>query len=464
VSAQKGRVLIPPSNGHEDVEDLFENGAIAIHLVGADGTILRANRAELALLGYAPEEYIGRNIREFHADSDTIQDILTCLSRGQKLNWYPARLRAKDGSIRHVEITSSVRFKEGEFLNTRCFTRDVSQLRAAEEKLREKEQYLSDILDALPAAVYTTDAQGRITYFNQKAVELAGRVPELGKDEWCVTWRLRNIDGTPLPHDQCPMAIALKEKRPVRGAVAYAERPDGKLIPFTPYPTPLINQRGELVGGINMLVDITEQRKREEHIEFVMRELSHRSKNLLAIVAAIANRTMRASENFDQFQEKFSKRMDAMARAHDLLIQNSWAGADIRDIVQAEIKGFLGNEAEQRIVTKGEGILLKPSVVQNLSLAIHELATNAMKYGAFAMEGGSVEVEWAEGGDNSVSFSWCERTNLQAAEAAGSGFGTHLLKTLFRHSDIRLTPTGLNFSGLLDHASVAPPAKTADQN
>jgi PAS domain S-box-containing protein len=435
-----------------DLEDLFENGAIAIHLVGADGTILRANRAELDLLGYAAEEYVGHNICEFHADADTIHTILTCLSRGERLNWYPARLRAKDGSIKDVEITSSVRFEDGEFLNTRCFTRDVTELRAAQKKLEHKERYLADILNALPAAVYTTDAQGRITYFNQQAVHMAGRIPELGKDEWCVTWRLHHEDGTPLPHDECPMAVALKENRPVRGAVAYAERPDGKMVPFTPYPTPLHNECGELIGGVNMLVDITEQKEREKQIEFVMHELSHRSKNLLAVVMAVANRTIRSSENLDEFQDKFMQRIGAMARAHDLLVKNSWAGADIREIVESEIARYLGNENDSRTTLSGQSILLKPSVAQSLSLAVHELATNAMKYGAFAGETGLVEIEWSERDDSSISFAWREKVRLEPPVPASRGFGTHVLGSLFRDSAIRLTPSGLNFSGILDHA------------
>src|SRR3954447_12733105 len=120
----------------EDLEDFFENGVVALHLVGADGTVLRANRAELELLGYAREEYLGRHIAEFHADTDTIGDILARLSRGERLDKYPARLRAKDGSIRHVLISSSVQFRDGRFVNTRCFTLDVTGLRAAEERQR----------------------------------------------------------------------------------------------------------------------------------------------------------------------------------------------------------------------------------------------------------------------------------------------------------------------------------------
>lgn len=118
-----GRTAVPTKQHMEDYEDFFESGAVALHLVGEDGTILRANRAELDLLGFTAEEYVGRPISQFHADSDTIREILARLSGGEKLNRFPARLRAKDGSIRHVEITSSVQFRGGKFLNT-----GVSQL------------------------------------------------------------------------------------------------------------------------------------------------------------------------------------------------------------------------------------------------------------------------------------------------------------------------------------------------
>lgn len=115
------------------------------------------------------------------------------------------------------------------------------------------------LLEALPAAIYTTDAGGHITFFNQAAADFWGGRPELGKDKWCGPWRLFLPDGTPLPHEQCPMAVALKENRPIRGARAVAERADGTRVTFLPYPTPLRDSSGNLVGAVNMLVDITEQ-------------------------------------------------------------------------------------------------------------------------------------------------------------------------------------------------------------
>src|SRR3569832_1392167 len=134
----------PKALGTTDpLEDFFENGALALHLVGADGTILRANKAELDLLGYSREEYIGRNVAEFHADEERICEILVRLSKGERLDQYPARLRTKDGAIKHVLISSCVNFRDGKFVNTRCFTLDVTEQRKAEARLREQDQRLA---------------------------------------------------------------------------------------------------------------------------------------------------------------------------------------------------------------------------------------------------------------------------------------------------------------------------------
>jgi two-component system, chemotaxis family, CheB/CheR fusion protein len=118
-------------------------------------------------------------------------------------------------------------------------------------------------LEALAVAVYTTDAAGRITYFNQAAVDLWGRRPELG-EEWCGSLRLFHLDGRPMAHADCPMAIALRENRPVRGSTAIAERPDGRKVAFEPFPTPLRAADGTLIGVVNVLVDVTERMAAEE--------------------------------------------------------------------------------------------------------------------------------------------------------------------------------------------------------
>ncbi len=246
------------------LRDFIEVASVAVHSVSEDGTILWANRAELDLLGYSREEYIGSNISEFHADQQVINDILLRLSRGETLRAYPARLRHKDGSLRHVAIDSNGLFDNGDFVQFRCITRDVSSQIAAEQKLREAEKSYQELIESLPVAVYTTDAVGRITHYNQEAARFAGREAERGKDRWCVTYRLYRPDGTFLPHEECPMAVALKTGQPVRGVEAIAERPDGTRAYFMPYPTPIKDETGAVLGGINVLVDITHRRQDEE--------------------------------------------------------------------------------------------------------------------------------------------------------------------------------------------------------
>lgn len=121
-----------------------------------------------------------------------------------------------------------------------------------------------EIIEGLSAPVYVTDAEGRVTHFNSACADFAGRQPVAGEDRWCVTWRLFTTDGAFLPHDECPMAVALRERRPVRGVEAIAERPDGTRVHFQPFPTPLFDKDGAFIGAVNLLVDISD-RKRVQH-------------------------------------------------------------------------------------------------------------------------------------------------------------------------------------------------------
>lgn len=115
------------------------------------------------------------------------------------------------------------------------------------------------VLDRLPVPVYTTDAEGSVTYWNQACVDFAGRQPQLGHDRWCVTWELYTTTGDRLLHEDCPMAEAIRQKCEIRGDVAIALRPDGSRRAFTPYPTPLLDDAGNLTGAINLLIDVTEE-------------------------------------------------------------------------------------------------------------------------------------------------------------------------------------------------------------
>jgi PAS domain S-box-containing protein len=535
----------------DDLEDFFENGAVGLHVVGSDGTILRANKAELDMLGYSSSEYVGRHVADFHIDQPVIGDILAKLARGEPLNRCPARLRAKDGSVRHVLITSNARFQDGKFVKTRCFTFDVTEAKLADERVHEGEKRFREILEALPAAIYTTDAQGKITFYNQAAVDLAGRTPELGSDAWCVSWRLYSPDGAPLPHDQCPMAIALKEKRANRGAEAIAERPDGSRVRFQPYPTPLFDRQGRLTGAVNMLVDITDRHRAEEqsallaaivassddaivsktlegritswnaaatrifgyqaeemvgqsikriiplelhgeedHIlaqlrrgeriehfdtqrvtkngdrvdvsltvsplrdksgkiigaskvgrdvtqrkqadklhALLLEELSHRVKNTLATVQSIANQTVHLARSPGEFAESFSGRLQALARTHAILTENTWRGADMLSLMRDQL--LVGEREDARISYSGPSATLDPQCGLHLALVVHELGTNARKYGALSVPNGHVSVKWVVRSDGEgchLLLEWKERGGPAVVAPTARGFGTALIE------------------------------------
>lgn len=119
---------------------------------------------------------------------------------------------------------------------------------------------IQPVIDAVAAPIYLTDTNGVVTHFNKACVDFAGRLPEPGRDRWCVTWKLYTLEGQRLPHESCPMAVAVIHQRPVRGVSAVAERPDGTRVAFTPFPTPIFHD-GEFAGAINIFVDIASTRQ-----------------------------------------------------------------------------------------------------------------------------------------------------------------------------------------------------------
>jgi PAS domain-containing protein len=131
-------------------------------------------------------------------------------------------------------------------------------LSQAQSLARDEGDGLHAALQDSPGAIYITDPDGVVTWFNAACIALTGRDPRVGEDRWCVTWKLFTDDGVFLPHDQCPMAVAIRERRPVRGVTAVAERPDGSRVRFLPYPTPLWDADGAFLGAVNLLVDITD--------------------------------------------------------------------------------------------------------------------------------------------------------------------------------------------------------------
>lgn len=294
--------------------------------------------------------------------------------------------------------------------------------------LRERERRFRRLLDALPAAVYTTDAAGRITYYNEAAVALWGHRPPLGTSEWCGSWKLFWADGMPMAHNECPMAIALKEDRIVRGMEATAERPDGTRVPIIPYPTPIHDESGKLVGAVNMIVDISDRKRAEEQQALLVRELHHRVKNTLATVQAIMGSTARSVDNIEDFKTALFGRIQSLAKTHLLLADDDRA-VNFYEILRGELGAF-DDGSKNRVVLSGPEVPLPSQLAVSLGMAIHELTTNAAKFGALSVYGGKVAVAWKVtigATRRTLTFDWVESDGPPVAEPQRHGFGSRLL-------------------------------------
>jgi PAS domain S-box-containing protein len=240
------------------------------------------------------------------------------------------------------------------------------------------------LLEALPAAIFTTDAEGRITFYNRAAKDLAGREPVLGVDNWCVTWRLYRPDGTLLPHDECPMAITLKEDRALSGVEAIAERPDGTRVPFLAYPSPIHDASGRLIGAVKMMVDISDRKEAEHKIRALMSELNHRVKNNMQMLQSLlgaAEREATSGEARDALGDAV-RRVGAMAAAQQGMYSASATEFEAGPFLESLCRNASQSFGRKADIRNGEasGQLPNDAAIP-LALIINELITNAVKHG-----------------------------------------------------------------------------------
>lgn len=266
------------SQSQKELKDFVENASVGLHWVGPDGKIIWANKHELDSLGYKENEYIGHHISEFHHSQEKINDILTRLGNNDTIRSYEAQLKCKDGSIKHVLISSNVYFEDGKFIHTRCFTKDITEKKKLELEIQEGEKALREaerqrwatfrhLLDKLPAGAYTCDEKGLITYYNEKAVEVWGREPKLNDplDRYCGSFKLF-IGDEAVQHESCWMAKALLTQEEYNGKEVIVEQPNGNRITVLAHANPIYDDSNNLIGAVNVLVDINERKKIENYL------------------------------------------------------------------------------------------------------------------------------------------------------------------------------------------------------
>jgi PAS domain S-box-containing protein len=330
--------------------------------------------------------------------------ILARIRRGELVDHFETVRQRKDGSLIDISLTiSPVRDEHSNIVGASKIARDITERKQADARLQESERRLKDLLAAIPAAIYTTDAEGRVTYYNDKAVELAGRRPTLGSDEWCVTWTMLSPDGTPLPYDERPMTLTIKDGRAIQSAEAIAERPDGSRTPFIPLSTPLRDAHGTIVGAINVLVDVSERKQAETQQRILFDELNHRVKNnmqmLQSLLTLARNRT--TSPEAKQVLSEATSRIASMTAAQQVLYHTTDASHfSAPEFLKAVCDALRHSVArDTTIVCESGDFCLPNDAAMPLALIINELLTNAVKHGARRSGNLSVRVGLMREGD-----------------------------------------------------------------
>jgi PAS domain S-box-containing protein len=403
-------------NSTQRIAAIVDSSDDAIISKDLNGVITTWNKGAQRIFGYLPEEVIGKPITILiPADRRNEEDaIIEQIRRGQRVEHYETVRQRKDGGLIDISLTvSPVKNAQGRIIGASKIARDITERKQSRE-----------ILGALPEAVYTTDSTGHLTYYNDAAANFWGYRPKLGDAQWCGSWRLLRLDGSHLPHHECPMALAIKENRPIRGVEAIAERPDGTRVPFLPFPTPLHDASGKVVGAVNMLVDITERKRNDEQIAILAREAEHRAKNVLATVQAAVNLTH--ADTAEGVKEAIAGRIQALANVHALFVESRWNGAELHSLVTQELAPYC-QAGGTRVLIDGAKILLETATAQTIAVFLHELATNAAKYGALSAPEGQIQVEWSQAADGRFVLRWTETGGPPVKPPTRQGFGTRVM-------------------------------------
>ena len=301
-------------------------------------------------------------------------------------------------------------------------------------RMGAKEKELEAVLRATPFMLTRCSRELRFRFVSESYAAMFGRRPEDLVGKPIVEVIGEEAFGTILPHVEKVLGgdqVEYEARLAYQGIAA-------RVIRFV--YTPDKNEHGEVIGWVASLLDVTDQKQAQERERTLLLEIQHRSNNLLAVIQAIAHQSFADRNSPAEAKAAFESRLQALARVNLQLMQSNWQGVEVGEIVRQELEPFV-----DRSTVDGVNVVLGPQQAQNFSLALHELATNACKYGALSNDIGHVEIAWAitgNGQGRTLSFRWREQGGPPANEPAQCGFGTTLLKATFPGITLHYPPQG----------------------
>jgi PAS domain S-box-containing protein len=437
----------------------FENATVGIAHVAPDGRWLRVNRVLCRIVGYSADELVSKSFQDITHPDDLASELphVEEMLDG-KINSYQMdkRYLRKDGAIVWVRLTvGCVRKIDGSVDYFVKVAEDISSRRQAEEELRNSEERFRASLVCSPLPIVLFDDREQILGISQSWLDQSGYSRE----------ELRRVeDWTTRACGERSSEVLEQIRRimPTEPVAHSSERmirtKDGRERLWSFVSSSLGTQSDGHRVFVTVGQDVTERRAHEDQVQVLLGEVNHRAKNMLTLVQAIARQT--AARGPEDFIAHFSERIEALAANQDLLVQSEWQGVDAGDLVRAQLAPF-ADLIGSRIAVQGPKLQLKGAAVCPIGLALHELATNATKYGALSTDKGRVDISWGIVGDT-FTLSWTEREGPPVSAPKRRGFGVTVMKAMVERSvDGRVeddyAPSGLTWRLTCRAANVLEP-------
>ncbi len=417
---------------------IYDTAPIGLAFLSPDCRYLQINKRLTEICGISVEEHLGCSVREcVPALADSVEAIVRrVIETGEPVTGIEVAGQRSDDTEGRSWITywHPIFGSNHEIVGVNVAAEEITERKRAEAALRASEQQFRTLADSIPQLLWISEANVRIFWFNLRLSEFAvvraedipGQdwvavlSPDIGREDW-----VKSLE----------IGAAFETELHLCGK-------DGRYRPFLTRVVPLRDSNGAVYHWIGTHIDISEQKRREENIRLILDEQSHRSKNLLMVVAAIAQQTARYAEDVREYHAQFAERLAALAHSHDLLVKDNWNGAPLSDLVAAQLKPF-GGVDHCRIDATGPPLVLNPEAVQYLGLAFHELATNASKHGALSGIRGHVSIQWLVDTENhKVCLGWRESQGPLVVPPRRRGFGHVVIE--------QIVPRALNGVGALD--------------
>jgi PAS domain S-box-containing protein len=411
----------------------FDSAVAGIAHIGHDGRWIRVNKALCRILGYPADELLTKTFHDVTHPDDLAVDVMRFeLLRQGKVDSYEVEKRdvRKDGAIIWCRKTvGPIRKGDGSIDYYVSVIEDISARKQAEKELRENEERFRSSLVHSPLPISLFDDRERILAVSRSWLEQTGysreELPRL--EDWTIrAYGERSAEIL----ERLRQIIIISTEPEARSAELKIRTKDGRERLWSFVTSPQATQSDGRRLFVCVAQDVTDQKAHEEQIQLLMQEINHRARNLLSLVQAIARQT--ATRDPENFIERFTERIQALAANQDLLVRNEWQGVNLEDLVRTQLAHFI-DLVGSRITVHGSPVRLNAAAAQAIGLALHELATNAGKYGALSVETGRVDVGWQLDG-NMFAMSWSECNGPPVFPPKRRGFGSTVVDPMVRQT------------------------------